>query len=449
MIHCHSYLHRGIQHDLAATTEAVIKQQENVTSKYLSSHEKIINTIVESVHLPLQKFKNKIMSMTLTLKKYENKQKLRKNLHEANDWLKEYKSEVIPFNLIDSTWSPQNRIRQEEYVDLRMKYDNFILIKYNQICNALVIYEDDCGEKYRVFVETLQAKCDQVNKLLKFTASIQQHQKDVLVFMNSAEKHKKKLVNVKNQQELLHWQDEAKVVYKELFSCISWPTMLESPHGKIMYKYSTDILVYLFTPMMLAKKLRLLVSETAFCGQDAFFMVKAGVFSKHGEVDSSWVVEGLNVSEECGKYRGQCLEKKKAEPLFDIGYFALPAASPVAYEWCAESAAVSKNLPQFKIAGYVDGRGENTFVHAIIAPFLDVVISSSGKLNHFWANVSLPAANPEYGVYVNGVSKLYVVIIGEFKPKEVRQQFENEFIKSVGKQMKIMMINEILEIGGD
>ncbi|KAI8079484.1 hypothetical protein BDF21DRAFT_420200 [Thamnidium elegans] len=106
-------------------------------------------------------------------------------------------------------------------------------------------------------------------------------------------------------------------------------------------------------------------------------------------------------------------------------------------------------LPSLKIVGYVDQRGEDSFVHDVLAPLLDIIFSFDPNLNHFWANISLNEVykeyKPDFGVYVNGLSKRFVVLVAEFKPVESKQRQESDLVK-IGKQMRIML-NELLAIG--
>lgn len=52
---------------------------------------------------------------------------------------------------------------------------------------------------------------------------------------------------------------------------------------------------------------------------------------------------------------------------------------------------------------------------------------------------------PDYGVFANGLSRKFVVLVAEFKPPEGRQQQESDFIK-IGKELRIML-NRLLSIG--
>lgn len=52
---------------------------------------------------------------------------------------------------------------------------------------------------------------------------------------------------------------------------------------------------------------------------------------------------------------------------------------------------------------------------------------------------------PDFSVYVNGLSRRFVVLVSEFKPDEGHQTLENDRVK-LGKAMK-KMVNELLEVG--
>lgn len=52
---------------------------------------------------------------------------------------------------------------------------------------------------------------------------------------------------------------------------------------------------------------------------------------------------------------------------------------------------------------------------------------------------------PDFGIYANGLSHRFVVLVAEVKPIEGRQKLENDKVK-IGKEMKIMM-NELFDVG--
>lgn len=52
---------------------------------------------------------------------------------------------------------------------------------------------------------------------------------------------------------------------------------------------------------------------------------------------------------------------------------------------------------------------------------------------------------PDFGIYANGLSQRFVVLVAEVKRIESRQKPENDKVK-LGKEMKIM-INELFDVG--
>lgn len=42
-------------------------------------------------------------------------------------------------------------------------------------------------------------------------------------------------------------------------------------------------------------------------------------------------------------------------------------------------------LPSLKSVGYSDWRGEDSFVHDVLTPLLDIIFLFDPNLNHFWA----------------------------------------------------------------
>ncbi|CAO0793525.1 unnamed protein product [Mucor circinelloides] len=234
------------------------------------------------------------------------------------------------------------------------------------------------------------------------------------------------------------------------------------------------------------------------------------------EDEESWIVNGLNVIQECRDYRYDCFAKRAPEQLDDVGILTMNhvyllaeappcsftrcfenmnnhhaivlglgisdkfiLSSPETYGWCATCASRSyatwrdaqatdmfvftsiqllvetqsnvlhQVLPMMKIVGYTGKRGENSFVHDLLGPLLNIVYSCNVNLNHCWANVNLssewPNYKPDFSVFVNGLSSRFIVLVAEFKPEEARQRQESDLIKT-GKQMKTML-NELIEIG--
>lgn len=98
-------------------------------------------------------------------------------------------------------------------------------------------------------------------------------------------------------------------------------------------------------------------------------------------------------------------------------------------------------LPQVKISGN-DGhlKEEDTYVHNILSPLLEDMSAYEPRLQRFWANVSLsgdPQYKPDFGIYVNGLSQRFEVVVGEFKAPKGHCQ---------GKEMRTM-INRLITIG--
>lgn len=84
-----------------------------------------------------------------------------------------------------------------------------------------------------------------------------------------------------------------------------------------------------------------------------------------------------------------------------------------------------------------------------LVPSLMLFFCSDINIKHFWANVSLTPMHKhiklDFGIYANGLSQRFVVLVAEVKPIESRQKLENDKVK-LGKEMKIM-INELFDVG--
>ncbi|KAG2198078.1 hypothetical protein INT47_011913 [Mucor saturninus] len=102
-------------------------------------------------------------------------------------------------------------------------------------------------------------------------------------------------------------------------------------------------------------------------------------------------------------------------------------------------------LPAIKISGYAEGRGEDSFVHDVLGPLLDVTFCSGINIMHSGPMSMHKDIKPDYGIYANGLSHRFVVLVAEVKPIEGRQKLENDKVK-IGKEMKIMM-NELFDVG--
>ncbi|KAI8148540.1 hypothetical protein BJV82DRAFT_663904 [Fennellomyces sp. T-0311] len=100
------------------------------------------------------------------------------------------------------------------------------------------------------------------------------------------------------------------------------------------------------------------------------------------------------------------------------------------------------NPTQLKLIGSIREGGEDTYIHDVLAPLLDITFAFNTALGHFRAKISLDKAHQQYktdyGVYANGLSKKCVVLVAEFKPREGRQRQESDFIK-IGKEMRTML----------
>ncbi|CDS04562.1 hypothetical protein LRAMOSA07200 [Lichtheimia ramosa] len=65
-------------------------------------------------------------------------------------------------------------------------------------------------------------------------------------------------------------------------------------------------------------------------------------------------------------------------------------------------------LPQLKLIGGIKTGGEDTVVHDVLAPLLDITFTLNTELDHFWANITLDNEHkeykPDYAASANGLS---------------------------------------------
>ncbi|GAA5805091.1 hypothetical protein HPULCUR_010604 [Helicostylum pulchrum] len=197
------------------------------------------------------------------------------------------------------------------------------------------------------------------------------------------------------------------------------------------------------------------------------------------EHEDPWIVDSLNVSEECRLYTDYCFSKLEPKELDDVGmlglnyiylfteplttsvsrhfgrielhpqitksldlFYNLPHPSPEVYRWCTTIASSS----------FTDWRD----VQATTIEFLNQGLKSKNEVDliianvlHRMANVGLSSSHkdnkPDFGIYANGLSRRFVVLIAEFKPIDGHQTLESDKAK-IGKEMK-KMLNELLGIG--
>ncbi|KAG2217257.1 hypothetical protein INT45_010265 [Circinella minor] len=98
-------------------------------------------------------------------------------------------------------------------------------------------------------------------------------------------------------------------------------------------------------------------------------------------------------------------------------------------------------LSSFAINGTGNGFGEDSYVHIVLAPLLELTFDLEPSSNHMWANVSLQESKnlkPDYGLYVNGLSKRFVVLVAEFKPPGREDRMESDLVK-IGNEMRFMV----------
>ncbi|KAL1934518.1 hypothetical protein VTP01DRAFT_6700 [Rhizomucor pusillus] len=70
------------------------------------------------------------------------------------------------------------------------------------------------------------------------------------------------------------------------------------------------------------------------------------------------------------------------------------------------------------------------------------------SFRHLWANTSLQERKefkPDYALFVNGLSKRFVVLVAEFKHPESKQRMESDMVK-IGKEMRAML-NRLVKLG--
>ncbi|KAI9257183.1 hypothetical protein BDA99DRAFT_515763 [Phascolomyces articulosus] len=105
-------------------------------------------------------------------------------------------------------------------------------------------------------------------------------------------------------------------------------------------------------------------------------------------------------------------------------------------------------LPPFAINGTSNGIGEDSYVHIVLAPLLELTFDFERSMNHMWANVSLQEnknLKPDYALYVNGLSKRFVVLVAEFKPPGGKDRMESDLVK-IGNEMRFM-VNRLVKLG--
>ncbi|KAL1929102.1 hypothetical protein VTP01DRAFT_2161, partial [Rhizomucor pusillus] len=92
-------------------------------------------------------------------------------------------------------------------------------------------------------------------------------------------------------------------------------------------------------------------------------------------------------------------------------------------------------LPLLKIAGPSPITGEDTYVHDILAPLLEYTFQPEPLLQHVWVNTSLQEQkNPSQATpsFVYGLSKRFIILVAEFKPRKGNQKLESDLLKLAG-----------------
>lgn len=254
-------------HDLQSVVNELVVGMESRSDDHLDACEKTNNVMVHSAFLELQQFKSNILEFAFILEKYDNKQKLKRDIKNATSWLQTYRGHLFAYALIDCLWCPFTNatIRQEGLLDFKQRFNQFTLSLYNDICSYFPLYTgksdyysrrcilfESCGLNYQQlgdphlveeykWYQDFQALCDQVSDILVFVSQIQQQQADILKFIQHTEQYRDRLFKSSGEQ-VQALQKEASIIYKEEFSKIQWPTCLKYGQvGSLFYKYSQSL----------------------------------------------------------------------------------------------------------------------------------------------------------------------------------------------------------------
>lgn len=253
--------------DLQTLVNDTVYNMKSCSGDTLDAYEKVKSTIIHSTFSQLQVFKRDMLDTIVIVEKFNAKQKIKKDIEKGVIWLQLFRGSLLGFGLENTLWCPFNNaaIRVEGLTELKHRYAQFTLTDYNNICSYFVQHANK-GEYYRrrrILVESnelnyqqwgdaylqeeynwfnvLQELCEEVGHVLEFLGEIQQQQADVLGFIYQAELFTGCLLNLSDEPSLV---ERARVVYKDAFEKIKWPTYLSSSQiGCDFYRYSQTLYI--------------------------------------------------------------------------------------------------------------------------------------------------------------------------------------------------------------